>query len=99
MLEEINREATEIAEEQHCRLEEVRLNVTTPLTSVAETSEPENCGGARSKTISKVQLTSVVPNTLPQEAVVHNYTSHSRLRQEEPLEGEVFRYSLSSWAW
>ena len=26
ILEEINREATEIAEEQHCRLEEVKLN-------------------------------------------------------------------------
>ena len=30
---EINKEATEIAEEQHHRLEEARWNLTTPLTS------------------------------------------------------------------
>ena len=49
ILEEINREATEITEEQHHRLEEVRLNLTTPLTSEGEASEPENYGGARPK--------------------------------------------------
>ena len=47
ILEEINREATEIMEEQHHRLEEMRLNLTTPLTSQVEASEPENYGGAR----------------------------------------------------
>ena len=36
-------------EEQHCRLEEVRLNLTTPLTSEVEVSEPENYGGQGQK--------------------------------------------------
>ena len=39
ILEEINREATEIMEEQHCRLDEARLNLTTPLISEVEASE------------------------------------------------------------
>ena len=47
ILEEINKKATEIAEEQHCRLEEARLNLTTPLTPKVEASEPESYGGAR----------------------------------------------------
>ena len=38
ILEEINKEATEIAEEKHCRLVEARLNLTTPLTSEVEAS-------------------------------------------------------------
>ena len=42
ILEEINNEGTEIAEEQHCRLEKARLNLTTSLTSKVETSEPES---------------------------------------------------------
>ena len=41
ILEEINKEATEIVEEQYCRLEEARLNLTTPLTSEVEASEAE----------------------------------------------------------
>ena len=44
ILEEINKEATEIVEEQHCRLEEARLNLTTPLTSEVEDSEAESYG-------------------------------------------------------
>ena len=62
ILEEINREATEITEEQHCRLEKMRLNLTTPLTS-----EPENYGEARPNTKSRANLTSVAPSVLPQE--------------------------------
>ena len=56
ILEEINREATEIAEEQHHRLKEVSLNLTTPLTSEAEASEPENYGRARPKTTSRASF-------------------------------------------
>ena len=44
VLEELQREATEIAEEQHYRPEEARLNLTTPLTS-----EAENYGGQGSR--------------------------------------------------
>ena len=69
ILEELNRETTEIAEEQHCRLEEARLNLTTPLTSEVETSELDNYGGASSKITSRANLTLVAPKTLPQEAV------------------------------
>ena len=68
ILEEINREVIEIAEEQHCRLEKVRMNLTTPLTS--EATEPENYSGPRPKTTIRANLTSVAPNTLPQEAMV-----------------------------
>ena len=42
VLEELNREAMETAEEQYCRLEETRLNITTPLTSEDETSKADN---------------------------------------------------------
>ena len=38
ILEEINSKATEIMEEQHCRLKVVRLNLTTPLISEVEAS-------------------------------------------------------------
>ena len=86
VLEELNREAMEIAEEQHGRLEELRLNLTTPLTSDAEASEPENYSGAGLKTTSRANLISAVPSVLPQEAVVCNYESHPWLRQEQPLE-------------
>ena len=82
VLKESNREAMEMLEEQHCRLKEVRLNLTIPLTSEAETSEPENYQGAGPKTTSRANLPSVVPNTFPQEAVVLTYSSHSRLRWE-----------------
>ena len=76
-----------IAEEQHYRPEEAGLNLTTPLTSDTEASEPENYGEARPKTTSRAKLTSVSPSVLPQEAVATNYNSgHSRLRQEQPLE-------------
>ena len=40
ILEDINKQATEIGEEKHCSLEEARLNLTTPLTSEVEASEP-----------------------------------------------------------
>ena len=66
ILEEINKEATEIAEEQHCRLEEARGNLTTPLTSEVEASKPEICGEARPKTKSR--------------AVAKTYDSHYRAR-------------------
>ena len=62
--EELNRGATETADEQHCRLKEVRFNLTTPLTS--EASEPENYGEARPKTTSRAKLMPGTPNTLPQ---------------------------------
>ena len=69
ILEEINKEATEIAEEQHHRLEEARLNLTTPLTSEVEASEAESYGGARPKVKSRAQVTIVTPNVYPQETV------------------------------
>ena len=56
----------EIAEKQHCGLKEVRLNLTTPLTSETEASEHETYSGARPKTTSRAKLTSVAPSTLPQ---------------------------------
>ena len=68
-LEELNRESMEIVEEWNCRLKEVRLNLTTVLTSEAEASEPENYGGAKPKTTSRANSTLVAPNTLPQEAM------------------------------
>ena len=49
VLGELQREATEIAEEQCCRLEEARLNLITPFTSEAETSEAEKYGVAGQK--------------------------------------------------
>ena len=63
VMEELQREATEIGE-QHCRLEEASINLTTPLTSEAETSEAENNGWARPKTTSMAKVTSIVPGTL-----------------------------------
>ena len=39
VLEQLNKEAMEIAEEPHCRVEEASMNLT-PLTSEAEASEP-----------------------------------------------------------
>ena len=86
VLEDLNREATEIVEEQHQRLKEARLNSTTPLISEAETSEPENHGDARPKMIPRAKLTSVVPNTLLQESMVPTYSSYSRLSQKQLLE-------------
>ena len=68
LLEELNKEATEIVEEHH-RLEESRLNLTTPPTSEAEAPQPENYGRARPKNTSRENLTLVGPNILPQEAV------------------------------
>ena len=69
ILEEINKEATEIAEEEHCRLEEARLNLTTPLTSEVEASDAGIYGGARPKVKSRAQVTSVTPSVFPQETV------------------------------
>ena len=86
ILEEINKEVTEIAEEQHCRLEEARLNLTTPLTSEVEASEPEIYGGARPKTKSRDSVKSAIPSTLPQETEAKTYDSHYRARQEQQLE-------------
>ena len=84
---ELNREATEIVEKQHCRLKDSRLNLTTPLTSEAEASEPEIYGGARTKTTSRAKLNSAAPGALPQEAMAPMYnSSHSELRQAKPLE-------------
>ena len=86
ILEEINKEATEIAKEQHHRLEEARLNLTTPLTSEVEDSEAEIHGGARPKVKSKAQVTSVTPSVFPQETVARKYDSHCRAKPEEQLE-------------
>ena len=62
------------------------MNLTTPLTSEVKASEPENYVGARSKTTSRANLTSVAPSVLHQEAVAKNYSSHSKVRQEQQLE-------------
>ena len=86
ILEEINREATEIVEEQHCRLEEARLNLTTPLTSEVEAYKPENYGEARPKTTSRANETSVNTSVGPQETVAKTYSSHSKTRQDQQLE-------------
>ena len=72
--------------EHHHRLEKARVNLTTPLTSEVEASEPENYGGARPKITPGANLTSVAPNTLPQEAGALTYSHHSGLRQEQKLE-------------
>ena len=45
ILEKLNKEATEIVEEQHCRLEEARLNLTTPIASEVEASVAKIYGG------------------------------------------------------
>ena len=86
ILEEINKEATEIAGEQYCRFEEARLNLTTPLTSKVEASEAEIYGGARSKVKSRTPVTSVTPSVFPQETVARKYDSHGRARPEWWLE-------------
>ena len=103
VLEELSKEAMVIVEEQHCRLEEVRMNLTTPLTSEAEASEPENYDGPRPKTTSRVNLTSIAPNALPQEAMAQTSSCHSGLRQRQPLEthaallrGEIFKVILGT---
>ena len=49
ILEEINKEAKEIVNEQHHRLKEARLNLTIPLISKVEASEAVIYGGARPK--------------------------------------------------
>ena len=82
ILEEINKEATEIVEEQYYRLEGARGNLTTPLTSDVEAPEPEIYGGARPKTKSRASIKSAIPSTLPQETVAKTYDSHYRVRQE-----------------
>ena len=73
-------------EEQHHRLKEARLNLTTPLTSEVKASEPENYSGSRPKTTSRANLTSVTPSVLPLEAVAKTYSSHSKSRQEQQSE-------------
>ena len=86
ILEEINKEATEIEEEQHHRLEEARLNLTTPLTSEVEASEAESYGGARPKVKSRAQVTTLTPSVHPQEMVAKKYDSHGRVKPEQQLE-------------
>ena len=86
MLEELNRDAMEIVEEQHDRLKETRLNLTTPVTSEAKASEPDNYGGARPKTTSRANITFIVPGMLPEEAMVCDYKTYSKLRQGWLLE-------------
>ena len=86
ILEEINKQATEIAEEQHCRLEEARLNLTTPLTSEIEASEAESYCGVRPKVNLRAQVTTVTPNVYPQETVAKIYDSHCRVIPEQWLE-------------
>ena len=65
VLDELQEKAMEIPEEQHCRLEEAKLNLMTRLTSKAETCEAENYGGTRSKTTSRAKTTAYAPITLP----------------------------------
>ena len=86
ILEEINKEATEIVEEQHSRLEEARLNLTTPLTSEVEASEAKSYGGARPKVKSRAQVTTATPSVCPQETVAKKYDSHCRVKPEQWLE-------------
>ena len=86
ILEEINKEATEIAEEQHCRLEKARWNLTTPLTSKVEASEPESYGGARPKTKTRANVKSFIPSALPQETVAKEYDSYTRASEDQQLE-------------
>ena len=86
ILEEINKEATEIAEEQHHRLEEARSNLTTPLSFEVEASEPESYGGVRPKTKTRANVKSVIPSTLSQETVAKEYDSYTRASQDEQLE-------------
>ena len=74
VLENLQREATLIAKEEHFRLEEARLNLMTSLTSEAENY------GDRPKTISCTKTTPFVPSTLPLEAVAPLHNSHSSLR-------------------
>ena len=80
ILEEINKEATEIAQEQHHRLKDARLNLTTPLTPEVEAFDPEIYGGARPKTKSRASVKSAIPSNLPQETVVKTYDSHYRAK-------------------
>ena len=86
ILEEINKEATKIVEEQHCRLKEARLILTTPLTSEVEASDAEIYGGARPKIKSRAQVTSMTPSFFPQETVARKYDSHGRAKPEQWLE-------------
>ena len=86
ILEEINKEATEIVEEQHRRLEEARLNLTTPLTSEVEASEAEGYDGARPKVKSRAQVTTVTPDVYPQETVAKKYDNHCGVKPEQQLE-------------
>ena len=95
ILEEINTEATEIAEEHHCRLEEARLNLTTPLTSEVKASETEIYGGARPKVKSRVQVTSVTQSILPQEIVARKHDSHGRAKPGQQLEDHAALLRLS----
>ena len=67
-------------------VKEVRLNLTTPLTFEVEASGPESYGGARPKTKSRANVTSVIPSALPQETMAKKYNSQSRTRQEQQLE-------------
>ena len=83
---EINKEATEIVEEQPHRLEEARLNLTTPLTSEVEASEAGGYDGARPKVKSRAQVTTVTPDVYPQETVAKKYDSHCRVKPEQQLE-------------
>ena len=69
-LEKLQRNATAIAEEQYHQLEEVRGNITTPMTYEAETFETKNYIGERPKTTSRTKLKSYTLRTLPQVAVV-----------------------------
>ena len=85
ILEEISIEATEIVEEQHHRLEEARLNLTTTLTEV-EASEAEIYGGARPNVKSRAQVTSVTPTVFPEETIARQYDSHCRAKPEQWLE-------------
>ena len=96
ILEEINKEATEIVEEQHHRFKEARLNLTKPLTSKVEASEQGNYGGVKATLRAKV--TSVNPSIFPQETMAKTYCSHSKDRQEQQLEDHaaLLRYEIFS---
>ena len=70
----------EIVEEQHWRLEEVRMNLTTPLTCEGEASEPENFAGARLKITSRASLTLLLLILCLMRWWPQTYSHHSYLR-------------------
>ena len=96
MLDKLQRDVMEIAEEQYCCLEEARVNITIQMTSQVETSEAENYGRARPTTNLRAKPTSYIKSTLPQKAMAQPPKSQLETRQDQALEHHValLRYEL-----